>query len=115
MQGIPLQKANEAADVSGVSRHRRRALSHIRAGGRGHRPLELGREKEVDTVAYNGPAERQAELRAVVGGLAEVGDIAREALVPEVGERRPVKVVRPTLCHGVDERAREVPVAHVVR
>ena len=77
--------------------------------------LPLGRNEEMDLVLHDRTAQREAELLLLEIARAQERHVGGEILIAEVVVCRPVEVVRAALRHRIDERAREVPLAHVER
>ena len=118
-QPVPvLDDALEPRQVRFVHGHPRQTfgrLAHIGSRGRLRETLNFGRDEEVHPVLHHRPAERKTGLQPVVGARPRDDAVAGELVVAPVGKAGAAELVGTRLGHGIDERAGETAVAHVVR
>ena len=113
-----MEQLHEPSDVACVYREGclgRRALPHVRAERWRTQPLQLASHEEVHAVAHDRSAEREAELRPLIGRGAQERDVSRQLFVPPEVERAAMEVVRAALRDRVDQRPGKIPIPHVVR
>ena len=99
----------------GSGRRARAGEARIRPRRRIRFALPLGRDEEVNLVLHDRAAQREAELLLLEIARAQERHVGSEILIAEVVVRRAVELVRAALRDGVDQRAGEVPLAHVER